>query len=133
MVTKRLDGIGHYPATVTEDINVEAVRYIHDKLKTVSYFTYYRIYLRNLRTFFTSLAAEKSGCVKYSDFPAFGPRNALLSLFAFLIILFDSSNNARWIPEFPILFVLHGSRTVPRNLSLLICTTLYNYYSSFPS
>jgi hypothetical protein len=29
--------------------------------------------------------------------------------------------------------VLHGSRTVPRNLSFLICTTLYNYYSSFPS
>jgi hypothetical protein len=28
--------------------------------------------------------------------------------------------------------VLHGSRTVPRYLSLLICTTLYNYYSSFP-
>jgi hypothetical protein len=29
--------------------------------------------------------------------------------------------------------VPHGSRTVPRNLSLPICTTLYNYYSSFPS
>jgi hypothetical protein len=47
----------------------------------------------------------------------------------FLIIIFVSSNNARWIPEFRILFVLHGSRTVLPNLSLLICTTLYNYYS----
>jgi hypothetical protein len=28
----------------------------------------YRIYSRNLRTFFSSLAAEKSGCVKYADF-----------------------------------------------------------------
>jgi hypothetical protein len=51
----------------------------------------------------------------------------------FLPILFVSSNNARWISEFRILFVPHGSRNVPRNLSLLICTTLYNYYSSFPS
>ena len=50
----------------------------------------------------------------------------------FLAFLFVSSNNARWIPEFRILFLLHGSRTVPRNLSLLICTTLYNYYFSFP-
>jgi hypothetical protein len=30
--------------------------------------TDYRIYLRNLRPFFPSLAAEKSGCVKYADF-----------------------------------------------------------------
>jgi hypothetical protein len=45
--------------------------------------------------FFYSFAAEKSECVKYTDFPAFGPRNALLSLFAFLIILFLTSNNAR--------------------------------------
>ena len=30
--------------------------------------TIYRICLRNLRTFFFILAAEKSGCVKYSDF-----------------------------------------------------------------
>jgi hypothetical protein len=29
--------------------------------------------------------------------------------------------------------VLHGSRIVPRNLSLLICMTLYNYYTFFPS
>jgi hypothetical protein len=29
--------------------------------------------------------------------------------------------------------VLHGSRTVPRNLSLSVCTTPYNCYSSFPS
>jgi hypothetical protein len=43
----------------------------------------YCIYSRNLRTFFSSLAAEKSECVKYADFPAFEPRNALLSLFAF--------------------------------------------------
>jgi hypothetical protein len=28
----------------------------------------YRIYSHNLRTFFPSLAAEKSGCVKYADF-----------------------------------------------------------------
>jgi hypothetical protein len=28
----------------------------------------YRIYSRNLHTFFSSLAAEKSGCVKYADF-----------------------------------------------------------------
>jgi hypothetical protein len=28
----------------------------------------YRIYLRNFRTFFPSLTAEKSGCVKYADF-----------------------------------------------------------------
>jgi hypothetical protein len=33
----------------------------------------------------------------------------------FLIILFVSSNSARWITEF---------RTVPRNLSLLICITI---------
>jgi hypothetical protein len=47
-------------------------------------FATYRIYSRNLRTFFSSsLAAEKSRCVKYADFPAFGPRNALLSLFEF--------------------------------------------------
>jgi hypothetical protein len=32
---------------------------------------------------------------------------------------FVSSNNARWIPEFRISFLLHGSPTVPRNLSLL--------------
>jgi hypothetical protein len=29
--------------------------------------------------------------------------------------------------------VLHGSRTVPWNWSLSICTMLCNYYSSFPS
>jgi hypothetical protein len=51
----------------------------------------------------------------------------------FLIILSVSSNNARWIPEFRILFVLHDSRTVLQNLLLLICTTLYDYYYSFPS
>jgi hypothetical protein len=34
------------------------------------------------------------------------------SSFAFFNILFVSSNIARCIPEFPILFVLHGSRTV---------------------
>jgi hypothetical protein len=45
--------------------------------------------------FKSSLAAEKSECVKYVDFPDFGPRNALLSLFEFLIILFVTSNNAR--------------------------------------
>jgi hypothetical protein len=28
----------------------------------------YRIYSRNLRTSFSSLADEKSGCVKYADF-----------------------------------------------------------------
>ena len=28
----------------------------------------YRICSRNLRTFFSTLAAEKSGCVKYADF-----------------------------------------------------------------
>jgi len=28
----------------------------------------YRIFSRNLRTFFSILAAEKSGCVKYADF-----------------------------------------------------------------
>jgi hypothetical protein len=61
----------------------------------------YRIYSHNLRTFFPSLAAEKSGCVKYADF-----------------LLWRS-----W----------SGSRTVLQNLSLLICTTLYNYYSFFPS
>jgi hypothetical protein len=49
----------------------------------------------------------------------------------FVIILFVSSNNPRWIPEFRILFTLHDSRTVPRNLSLLIRTALCNYYSSF--
>jgi hypothetical protein len=27
----------------------------------------YRIYSHNLRIFFSSLAAEKSGCVKYAD------------------------------------------------------------------
>jgi hypothetical protein len=34
----------------------------------VSTGTKYRIYSRNLRTFFPSLDAEKSGCVKYADF-----------------------------------------------------------------
>ena len=48
-------------------------------------------------------------------------------------VLFVSSNNAHWIPEFRILFLLDGSRTVLRDLSLLICTRLYNYYSSFLS
>jgi hypothetical protein len=76
----------------------------------------YRIYSHNWRTFFPILAAEKSGCLKCADFFGGG-----------LDLLFVSSNNARWIPEFRILFLLHGSRTVPRNLSLLICTTLYNY------
>ena len=47
----------------------------------------------------------------------------------FLALLFVSSNNARWIQEFRILFLLHSSRTLPRNLSLLICTTLYKHYS----
>jgi hypothetical protein len=51
----------------------------------------------------------------------------------FLIIFCVSSNNACWIPGFRILFVLHSFRTVPRNLSLLICTTLYSYCSSSPS
>ena len=37
----RLDGIDHYSATVTRGENVNAVRYIRDKLKTVSYFRYY--------------------------------------------------------------------------------------------
>ena len=34
----------------------------------VSCVAYYRIFSRNLRTFFSILAAEKSGCVKYADF-----------------------------------------------------------------
>jgi hypothetical protein len=59
--------------------------------------------------FFSNLAAEKSGCVKYADFSAFGPRNDLMSLFALIPFVF--STNARWFPEFLILFVLHGSRT----------------------
>jgi hypothetical protein len=37
--------------------------------------------------FFPSLAAEKSGCVKYADSPAFGPRNAQMPLFEFFNLL----------------------------------------------
>jgi hypothetical protein len=36
--------------------------------KTMRYTKKYRIYSCNLRTFFSSLAAEKLGCVKYADF-----------------------------------------------------------------
>jgi hypothetical protein len=102
-------------------------------MKLVILIINYHIESLNLRTFFSSLAAEKSGCVKYAHFPAFGPRNVLLSFCVFFNNSFVFSNNARWIPEFQIPFVLHGSRIVPRNLSLLICTTLYNCYSSFSS
>jgi hypothetical protein len=43
----------------------------------------FAVFTRVISHFFFSLAAEKSGCIKYADFPAFGPRNAPLSLFAF--------------------------------------------------
>jgi hypothetical protein len=54
--------------------------------------------------------------LKYADFPAFGPQNALLSLLHFLIIHFVSSNNTRWIPEFRILFVPQMNSTVVREI-----------------
>jgi hypothetical protein len=54
---------------------------------------------------FPILAAEKSGCVKYVDFFLWRFRSGFYS----------------------------SILVVPRNLSLLICTTLHNYYSSFPS
>ena len=38
-------------------------------------FDKYRICSRNLRTFFSILAAEKSGCVKYADFFVCGDLN----------------------------------------------------------
>jgi hypothetical protein len=82
----------------------EAGNEIHINAKN----TTYHIYSQNLRNFFSSLAAEKSGCIKYAGFLAFRPRNALLSCFAFFNNFFVSSNNTR-IPEFQILFVLHGS------------------------
>ena len=41
---------------------------LHSFGDTIQKFTYYRICSRNLRTFFSILAAEKSGCVKYADF-----------------------------------------------------------------
>jgi hypothetical protein len=64
----------------------------------------YRIYSRNLRTSFLVWQAEKSECVKYADFPAFWPRNALLSLFAVFNHSFFPSNNARGLQnsEFPL-------------------------------
>jgi hypothetical protein len=43
----------------------------------------YTVFTRVICVLFSSLAAEKFGCVKYVDFAAFGPRNAVLSLFAF--------------------------------------------------
>jgi hypothetical protein len=39
----------------------------------------YRSYSRNLRTFFSILAAEKSGCVKYTDFFVFCSRSGFYS------------------------------------------------------
>jgi hypothetical protein len=59
MVTKRLDGIGHHPATVTEDINVEAVRYIRDKLKQY-HILRITVFTRVICALFSSLAAEKN-------------------------------------------------------------------------
>ena len=68
----------------------------------------YRICSRNLHTFFSILAAEKSGCVKYVFF--WGGRG-----------VGGEGLDVGFIP------------VVLRNLSLLICTMLYNYYSSFQS
>jgi hypothetical protein len=105
----------------------------HSTAGWLFYLTIITVFTRVIFTpfFFSSLAAEKSVC-KIWGFSRFRTTKCpTVTFWIFLIILFVSSNNARWIPEFRILFVLCGSRTVPWNLSLLICTTLKESWQNF--